>query len=195
MRIEDSQVNELAQLPLISHPGASCQPLLGDDWEWAKIIKLHQMFFSTWPLLALTSHWMYFGFKGWFVSFAQWNVSTILMSFILISLYHYQAGSSQLTVLFRVGMYMFYTILFLFVYFPSDLIFSYIFFPPQYVLSWEGTHYSYGYSAVPRIQQCIQVSVLLSLLNSYDFILPYWSACGNRICICASSLCKMGGWN
>ena len=97
--------------------------------------------------------------------------------------------------LFRVGMYMFYTILFLFVYFPSDLIFSYIFFPPQYVLSWEGTHYSYGYSAVPRIQQCIQVSVLLSLLNSYDFILPYWSACGNRICICASSLCKMGGWN
>ena len=195
MRIEDSQVNELAQLPLISHPGASCQPLLGYDWEWAKIIKLYQIFFSTWPLLALTSHWMYFGFKGWFVHLHnEMYLQFWCLSFSFPCITTKLAPLSLLFIPSWDVHVLYYSVSICLLPFWLDF-FILFFFPPQFVLSWEGTHYSYGYSAVPRIQQCIQVSVLLSLLNSYDFILPYWSACGNRICICASSLCKMVGWN
>lgn len=128
--IEDGslrQVNELAQLPLISHPGASCQPLLGYDWEWAKIIKLcHKL------------------------------------------------GGKCSTI------FCFY--LFLFV--PSLLTWFMLFFFPSQFVSWEGTHYSYGYSAVPRIQQCIQVSVLWE----YAFVLQVCERWEVGICLSVSCL-------
>ena len=124
----------------------------------------------------------------WMVrSFARWNVSTTLMFFIPLSLYH-NVLSWLLSAygLVRVGMYMFYDILFLFVSFPSDLT-------PNLCLCWEGTHYSYGYSAVPRIQQCIRFRCC------WFFWIHTISYCHTGvpvgICVCASSLCKMGGWN
>lgn len=96
--------------------------------------------------IALDSFWVQ---VQWMLrSFARWNVSTILMFFILISLHHN-------------------------------------------VLSWLLSAYGLvrvdpagkELTTATAIVQCpgfssVRVSVLI-LLNSHDFILPYWSACGN----------------
>lgn len=122
----DRQVNELAQLPLISHPGASCQPFLGYDWEWAKMIKLCHISFQH-------DYWWHCHCIGFILGSGSMDASFICtMKCIYNSdVFHSHFLASQCTKLA-----------------PLSLRFS-----PSWP-SWEGTHYSYGYSTVPRIQQC-----------------------------------------
>ncbi len=93
-------------------------------------------------------------------SFAQWNVSTILMSFILISLYHYQAGSSQLTVYSELGCTC--SILFCFYLFTSLLTWFFHIFFSRPNMCWAGKELTTataivqcpGFSSVSRFRCC-----------------------------------------
>lgn len=149
--IEDGslrQVNELAQLPLISHPGASCQPLLGYDWEWAKIIKLCHISFQHDP-------WRRWHRIGFILGSMDDSFICRMKCIYNSDIFHSHCLVSECTKLAPLSLrFSTFPMIFCFYLFRSLLTW------PNLCLCWEGTHYSYGYSAVPRIQQCIQVSVL-----------------------------------